>query len=383
MILRPLIALAGFAALAAFSTVGCESHCPLDRGQKREFIQLASDGTTILALQSNGRTVCWGEDFGQCGFENGGGLNLTAFDTDFPDCATSIDVSAIGTATLYDGSLAVWGGEQHVEFGDGPDVSESYDEMSYVPIDEQVVQASIDGIGMALTEGGDVYAWGLPKGDSFSDVTDEPRKISLPAKAIQVSAGVSLCALLVNGDLYCVSTNVAGEIGDGTLESRTEFTRALLPGPAVRFAQGFHSICAVLRSGEVACWGRSSRGPRGADVLTPTLMEGVEGMTDIRMKSDWDSTCAFKKGGKAMCWGGAFAPFLPEWTPDSGPLPFPVFDDIIDIAFDQYATDGCVIRASDNWVYCSAGLKANPDDYQPSDEWAPIPEPQGDEYFEE
>ncbi|MCB9738240.1 MAG: hypothetical protein H6747_03160 [Deltaproteobacteria bacterium] len=64
--------------------------------------------------------------------------------------------------------------------------------------------------------------------------------------------------------------------------------------------------CALLHSGEVACWGKNDQGQAGvvnskADVGKPTLVAGLKDI--VQVSAGTDHTCALDKAGKVWCWG--------------------------------------------------------------------------------
>ena len=69
------------------------------------------------------------------------------------------------------------------------------------------------------------------------------------------------CARLASGDVQCWGSNRFGQLGDGTLTSRT--TAAVSPALSgfVHIATGALSghACGVRRDGTVRCWGANSR----------------------------------------------------------------------------------------------------------------------------
>jgi alpha-tubulin suppressor-like RCC1 family protein len=111
------------------------------------------------------------------------------------------------------------------------------------------------------------------------------------------------CAVMKNGDVYCWGRNEKGELGDGTLASKSVPTKVKgLPGPAVQVDGGASATanaylartCAVLVTGELWCWGDGNGIP-----------SKVNGLSNIKQVSVGDShTCAVDAVNLLYCWGG-------------------------------------------------------------------------------
>ncbi len=116
------------------------------------------------------------------------------------------------------------------------------------------------------------------------------------------------CAVMTNGDVYCWGRNEKGELGDGTLASKSVPTKVKgLPGPAVQVDGGASATmadytpktCAVLANGDLYCWG-------GLDaMLKPLPPAKVNGLSNVKQVSVGDThICAVTKTGTLFCWGG-------------------------------------------------------------------------------
>ncbi len=69
----------------------------------------------------------------------------------------------------------------------------------------------------------------------------------------------------------------------------------------VDLAAGTDHACAVLGTGEVACWGDIEPAPVATDPRAPALVPGVSGATAIAAADG--GTCALLKTGEVWCWG--------------------------------------------------------------------------------
>lgn len=134
----------------------------------------------------------------------------------------------------------------------------------------------------------------------------------------QVTAGGHhSCARLTNGQARCWGANGYGQLGDGTLTSRTRPASVNAGGGTGRLtavaqiaAGGFHT-CARLTNGLAACWGRNNRGQLGDGTFTtrrrPTLVSNPAGsgwLTGVaEVSTDDQNSCARLTSGQVVCWG--------------------------------------------------------------------------------
>jgi alpha-tubulin suppressor-like RCC1 family protein len=93
-------------------------------------------------------------------------------------------------------------------------------------------------------------------------------------------------------------------VGDGTGIERARPVRVELP-PAVHVAAGAYQTCALLRTGEVACWGDGGYGQIGDGTTmphpTPTVLRGLVDIVEIAGGAQ--HTCARAGSGAVWCWG--------------------------------------------------------------------------------
>jgi alpha-tubulin suppressor-like RCC1 family protein len=86
-------------------------------------------------------------------------------------------------------------------------------------------------------------------------------------EAQQVALGYSFgCAVLRSGQVACWGKNTKGQLGDGTTEERAGSVTATGVRGAALVAAGSDSdghACAALKSGEIACWGSNDYGQLG------------------------------------------------------------------------------------------------------------------------
>jgi len=133
------------------------------------------------------------------------------------------------------------------------------------------------------------------------------------------------CALLDGGDVKCWGANALGQLGQGDTEDRgddpDELGDALPPidlgtgRSAIALASASSSVCAILDTHEVKCWGSGKSGqlglggtePRGdqpgemGDAL-PAVDLGT-GRSAVQIFSGSSHVCAVLDDDELKCWG--------------------------------------------------------------------------------
>lgn len=217
---------------------------------------------------------------------------------------------------------------------------------------ERVAQLAGDGNTMcARTVEGQVWCWGAgdtslgdgltsraetcldPNDDSVPslrrrvDCTTTPVRVTGVSDARSLVGGLTayraigahFCVLRASGQVLCWGHNNAGQLGDGTIDSRPAPT-PVAGVEAVHVATSAISTCAALRDGRVMCWGANDYGQLGdgrADHGTRCHADdsrftfdcsprpvAVIGLTRILQVSVHERhACALQEGGRVFCWG--------------------------------------------------------------------------------
>ncbi len=143
----------------------------------------------------------------------------------------------------------------------------------------------------------------------------QPTTTKLEPAAGLVGDDAGTCALLRRGAVECWGNNTAGALGDGTL---TSIWYSAVP-VAVKGLTGARSLvsdgvgyCALLRSGEVECWGVNTYGALGngsseAYSDAPVTVKGLTGVKSLVGDRNGYGTgfgfCAVWGSGGVKCWG--------------------------------------------------------------------------------
>lgn len=165
----------------------------------------------------------------------------------------------------------------------------------------------------AMNQFGAVFCWGVAGSGRLGDGSSSDKLIPTPVtgliagSAIAISAGGSGgCALMRSGELRCWGDNTRGEVGDGTKDPRNTPTPVTELGTnVIDVSFGGAHVCAVLRGGSVRCWGDNAMGQLGdgsRDERTRPVV--VPGLTSVvRVVAGERHTCAIRSNGELHCWG--------------------------------------------------------------------------------
>jgi alpha-tubulin suppressor-like RCC1 family protein len=163
---------------------------------------------------------------------------------------------------------------------------------------------------------GKSWCWGENTYRQLGDGTDTPGLHpvvvrGLPGPASQVLAGYGhTCALLRNGEVYCWGNNHHGQCNG--FPSEPVATPVPIDLPRMRFvevAPADKHTCALAVDKTVYCWGTTEQGECGSDpALTGLRVVGPRKVPDLdsveRIVAVKNHTCAFRSKAPSMvCWG--------------------------------------------------------------------------------
>jgi alpha-tubulin suppressor-like RCC1 family protein len=175
---------------------------------------------------------------------------------------------------------------------------------------------------------------------------------------VALSAGFQHACALDGGRVRCWGSNTAGQLGDGTTDTRT--TPVLVDGidDAVEVAVGGNVSCARKSSGAVWCWGDNRFGQLGvgAPASSPRPRE-VRGVNARSLVVGATRTCAIAKDGSVTCWGPltdrvvvfANAACADTATCDATPRRVPGLSNVVQISIGWRST--CALT-DDGSVWC-------------------------------
>jgi alpha-tubulin suppressor-like RCC1 family protein len=134
-----------------------------------------------------------------------------------------------------------------------------------------------------------------------------PATAEWPAiEALSIASGFDHnCAILNSGPLVCWGLNEYGQLGDGTMTSRSIAVRVAASVTFDRVSAGSAHTCALTPTGQAYCWGRNFWGQLGDGTttshLTPTPVAGPVRFSTLSAGGDY--TCGLTTAGDVYCWG--------------------------------------------------------------------------------
>ena len=122
---------------------------------------------------------------------------------------------------------------------------------------------------------------------------------SAPVSIAISPSGDFVCVLGSDGRVQCTGDNKFGQLGDGSaIDSHAPvFVKELTDAKSV--ALGWATACAVLKTGQVKCWGQDFISQKS--VPKPTDIRGVSNAKSLAIGGDY--ACALLGNGTAKCWG--------------------------------------------------------------------------------
>lgn len=132
-----------------------------------------------------------------------------------------------------------------------------------------------------------------------------PDDISTINNALSVAAGGDhSCALLRDGEVKCWGSNQYGQLGAKTQKDSYVLVTSMIY-KVVAISAGHDHTCAIRSDGKIKCWGYNKYGQLGngtyEDSYTPVFVNGIDNAVGI--SAGWMHSCALLSDGKVKCWG--------------------------------------------------------------------------------
>lgn len=284
--------------------------------------KLAAGNASSCLITDEGTVQCWGKLVGSVGKSN---VPKTVEGLD--EGVTAISLSnnkntSYACALLKNGRLKCWGDNSSGQLGDGTLQDRSIPQ-NVVALDEIVTAVSAGtNHTCALLSNGVVKCWGSnysgqlgQKNISLSAVPIEVTGLNEEAKAITVGSNHS-CALLRSGQIKCWGANNKGQLGNGTISSYQNDLNDLvvvvgLAGEVKNLVSGENHTCVILNNGQMQCWGSNEDGQAGIvhnssglpnTQPTPAIVQNLPGKV-MFANAGMAHSCAVIEDGSIYCWG--------------------------------------------------------------------------------
>jgi hypothetical protein len=205
-----------------------------------------------------------------------------------PLIATSVAAGVeLSCAILDNGTPRCWG-----DLGSGSVGVDTGSTVASVPV-RDIHQIALTSHACALRVDGSIACWG---GRAGGGAAARPVPIDAPAKATTISLGSQLCAILMGGSVACS--------GKQPLPSRLVAVPDIKDAISIS-AGSYGRSCAVIRSGEVECWGRLAPPPvlnEEEDSIQRAVIRIAGVDHAIAVRSGRVQDCALLATEKVACW---------------------------------------------------------------------------------
>ena len=275
-------------------------------------VAISAGDAHTCALIADGSSKCWGSDsFGQLG---DGDLVIDGVG----EAPTPV-LGIVGTFTAQDiaagrdhtcavranGTVACWGANDAGQIGNGTTGGTRLAPVNVPDLTNVVAIAAGEAHTCAVLATGAARCWGLNSSGQLGDGTvttrSRPTDVNNLGRVVAIAAGGTLgtshtCALLVDGSVFCWGANGSGQLGTGDTTPRSVPVHVSGLFGAVAIALGESHSCALVANGAVSCW--------GSDGVTSSLLPKLVNLGDaIAISGGNRHSCALRADGTAWCWG--------------------------------------------------------------------------------
>jgi len=263
------------------------------------------------AIDPAGQLACWGEnDLGQIGDDTH--LRRLVPQQLAAGAWTTLGVGDEHACASVGGVMSCWG-------------TSSGGSLGVVGVNRSAVPVAVSGAVTAsqfdvsdhacAIDGGQLRCWGR---NNRSQLTSGLPIIEVPTTitAVGVSAwrGVATglehtCGIAQDDTVRCVGDNGYGQLGDGTMATRTAFVAGGGVSPKGAIVAGDHHTCSIdLTDGDGTCWGRNSEGALGDGTTDnrslPVAIAGNHAWS--RLSGGEMHTCGIDTQTGLWCWGSNY-----------------------------------------------------------------------------
>jgi alpha-tubulin suppressor-like RCC1 family protein len=273
-------------------------------------VMLAAGFAHSMALKIDGSLWVWGmNEHGQLGTGN-------TTDRTTPAKLSLTNVKAIAAgyhhslALLNDGTVRAWGRNHNGQLGDGSTTNRNQPVQVSGLTGVKAIVAAGDH-SYALKHDGTLWAWGRngsgELGIGAGANRNTPVQVTgLTNQVMAIGSGVYHgVAVLNNGQLRSWGSNSNGELGNGTTSlSYTPVQVSSING-AVAVCGGLYHSMAILNNGQLRAWGRNNNGQLGdGSTSTRTAPVTVSGIANAKAIATGEyHSVALTANGDLWIWG--------------------------------------------------------------------------------
>ncbi|MFN7002096.1 MAG: Ig-like domain repeat protein [Roseinatronobacter sp.] len=290
------------------------------QGLRQAVTQISMGLNHSCALLANARVFCWGDNrAGQLGDSAAGAFSTVPVAVARAGGSTSIATPG-NSSCLLDGNRAMqcWGNNGHGQLGIAS--TDHQDTPRRVRrLEGNMLAMATGGVGQhncALNEIGRAFCWGRNHfgqvGDGTLSSRSVPTRVDLRTgrdwQEIAIG-GLHGCARNAAGRSFCWGANQSGELGDGTTDSSLTAVAVSGLGQGTQaLAVGQDFSCALNSVGRAFCWGSNQSGRLGTGAAqrrnetSPARVRGL-GTGNQQISAGTASACVLDASGTVLCWG--------------------------------------------------------------------------------
>jgi len=178
---------------------------------------------------------------------------------------------------------------------------------------------------------------------------------SMPKVVSVAAGGLSTCAILENGSLWCMGNNVYENLATG-LSSSSEIatpTQVLNSGIWKKISRNIYNGCGIKNNDTLWCWGYNNYGEVGdgttVNKTAPVQVSGGGTWKDV--SSGAYHTCAIKNDDTLWCWGYNNSGQVGDGTSTTRTTPRQIVSGTTWQSIDLGFSHSCALK-SDNTFWC-------------------------------
>jgi Regulator of chromosome condensation (RCC1) repeat len=174
----------------------------------------------------------------------------------------------------------------------------------------------------AIRVDGTIWCWGSnPYGETGPGIalggsSSTPVQLTALGGATQIAAGANHFCAVASNVLWCWGRNESGELGNNTTANSTNPVRVQNIVPVRSLSLGFSSSYAVSTSGTLFAWGSNASGQLGDGTFVNRLIATsmLESVGVISVAGGGNHACDQRADGSVHCWGQNFSGQLGNGT---------------------------------------------------------------------
>ncbi|MBK8256114.1 MAG: hypothetical protein IPK82_26025 [Polyangiaceae bacterium] len=318
-------------------------------------------------IRQGGIAMCWGRNnVGQIGDGTKDNNGDGTADNELSPVAvagggTYLTVSAgsdFSCGVRTDHTLWCWGLNSSRQLGDGTTTEAAAPVQEKSKATDWTTVDTGNAWACAVKQNGTRYCWGVNNfaqgGDGTQAAIVEPEQGDAVAegKAVQLGWDAAACGIRDAGSVHCWGDGSLGQAAQSGAESiALSPTQVGTDADWKSISAGLRTVCGVRASGELLCWGTTSRGALAsgfsADRSEPTLVGDAADWTSV--ETNVDNGCGLR-AGKLYCWGRNLQSNLGDGTGTTRVSPVPIGDTLTFTSFSVGRFFGCGVAGTD--LYC-------------------------------